>query len=89
MATNITVKGKTYLTVTSDGIVTDCGNDGGGARVFTIDKPCNIYPALSENPAHFKDCIASINGLDFGGNGENNEIMVVDQHDCVEIRIRD
>lgn len=91
MATNITIndkKGITLLTITSDNPVTDCGNDGGGARRFTVAKPRDIYPPLSENPAHFKDCIAEINGLDFGGNGEDNEIVIIEQPEFVEILIR-
>lgn len=91
MATTITIKDKTgitHLTITSDNPVIDCGNDGGGAKVFKVNRPCDIVPPLSENPSHFKDCIANINGLNFGGNGEDNEIMIVEQPEYVEIHIR-
>lgn len=88
MATTITITGETNLTITSDNPVIDYGNDGGGARVFRVNKPCNINPALSETQAHFKDGIVNINGLDFGGNGDDNEIVVFNQSDYVEILVR-
>ena len=90
MATKITVydkTGTTLLTIIGDNPVIDCGNDN-RAKIFKVNKPCDIDPPLSENPSHFKDCIANINGLNFGGHGEDNEIMIVDQPEWVEIHIR-
>lgn len=88
MATNIKITGEANLTITSDNPVIDHGNDGGGARVFRVGKPCNINPALSDNQAHFKDSIVNINGLDFGGHGKDNEIAVFNQPEYVEILVR-
>lgn len=91
MAANITIndkKGITHLTITSDNPVVDCGNDGGGARVFEVKRHCDIVPPLSENPAYYKDCIANINGLNFGGNGKDNEIVIIEQLESVQILIR-
>lgn len=89
MAATIKLINNAPLTITSDNPVVDCGNDSTGARVFTIDKPYeNNAGGFPQNPMRFKDYIANINGRNFGGNGEDNEIELLEEPTRLKIIIR-
>lgn len=88
MPTNIKLINNAPLTITSDNPVVDCGNDSTGAKVFTVDKPYDCHPGFSENPMRFKDHSVNINGRNFGGNGEDNEIELLEEPTRLKIIIR-
>lgn len=87
MATNITVsdnQGRT-LTITSNNDTVDLGNDPSGARMFKVDTPYVINPALTINPDYFAPGTANINGLDHSA----QSIMVCEHSgQSVEIHLR-
>ncbi len=89
MAANITIIKEAPLTIYSENPVIDRGNDSTGAKVFTVDKPYKYTAGVfSGDHMRFNNHIVNINGINFGGNGRNNAIELLEEDTCLRIIIR-
>lgn len=90
MASDISITNNVQLTINSDNPTVEMARTATGARVFRINKPCQIIPALAANQVNFPGGIVNINGINHSGNNANpaqNNILVIEQPNYVEIQV--
>lgn len=87
MPTNININDNQgrILTITSNNDTIDYGNDPAGTRIFKVEAPYTIAPALASNPDYYNPGNANINGIN-----HNAPTIMVCEHpgQSVEIHLR-